>query len=70
MNRDYLFEVGLPEYLALDLQRVKDNDWSDSLYDCYLEELWGSINSAFYDETITPEQADYLRDKYYFSNLR
>lgn len=65
-----LFEVGLPKYLDESVQRVKNNDWSDTLYDCYLEDLWGSINSAFYDETITQEQADYLREKYYFSNLR
>lgn len=66
----HLYEVGLPGYLQEDLDRVKANSWESSgLYDCYLDELYGSINGALYSNEITEEQAVYLRDKYFFGNL-
>lgn len=34
------------------------------IWDCLWGELYGSINSAQWDNVITKEQADYLRDKY------
>ena len=68
---EYLYEVGLPKYLQEDLDRVKKYSWDTStLYDCYLDELYGSINSALYGDEITDEQAVYLRDKYFFGNLQ
>ena len=39
----------------------------DIYYDKYMDEVYGSINSALYSNEITKEQADYLRDKYYFN---
>ena len=69
-NLKYLYEVGLPKYLQEDLDRVKNNSQETStLYDCCLDELYGSINSALYGHEITEEQAIYLRDKYFFGNL-
>lgn len=69
-NKDYLFEFGLPGYLQHDLDEVKKHTHGDSFYDCYLNELYGSINSAFVDEEISEECATYLRNKYYFGNLK
>ena len=37
---------------------------TDIFWDCLWGELYGSINSAQWDNVITKEQADYLRDKY------
>lgn len=67
---DDLFEYGLPKYLENDLNMVKTHSWEDSLFDCYLEELYASINSAYTDERISEECANYLRNKYYFDNLK
>ncbi len=69
-EKNELFEYGLPKYLEEDLNMVKGHTWKDSLFDCYLGELYGSINSAYTDDLISKECADYLRDKYYFSNLK
>ena len=37
---------------------------NSTLLDCLWGEVYGSINSAFYDNEISEEQADYLRKKY------
>lgn len=62
-----LYEVGLPTYLQHDIDQFKKGiEENDSLLDCYFGELYGSINSAYYSDEITKEQADYLRYKYLF----
>lgn len=62
------FEVNLPPYLKKDLDAlVQAKERNDPFYDKYSDEVYGSINSALYSYEITKEQADYLRNKYYFS---
>ena len=57
----------LPEYLRHDIEMVEKYDRNTStVYDCYLCELWGSINSC---GTISPAEAEELRQKYYWKNL-
>lgn len=65
-EREKSYEYGLPEYLQKDLDRYKEalTNGSD-LLDCLWGELYGSINDAeITDGVITPEHADYLRQKY------
>lgn len=64
--RERSYEYGLPDYLQEDLDAYKKGlaDGSD-LLDCLWGELYGSINMAqISDGAITPEHADYLRQKY------
>lgn len=71
-KRECSFEYGLPEYLQHDLDAYKEGLKSNSdLLDCLWGELYGSINSAeISDGIITPEQADYLRQKYLWKGER
>ena len=64
--RERSYEYGLPSYLQYDLDVYKDAISNNStLIDCYWGELYGSINmAAISDGLITPEHADYLRQKY------
>lgn len=64
--RERSYEYGLPSYLQYDLDVYKDAISNNStLIDCYWGELYGSINMAeISDGLITPEHADYLRQKY------
>lgn len=64
--RERSFECGLPGYLQHDLDAYKEGlKNSSSLMDCLWGELYGSINSAQIDDgAITPEHADYLRNKF------
>ncbi|WP_177162410.1 hypothetical protein [uncultured Fusobacterium sp.] len=60
----------LPEYLKNDIEMVeKYSNATISIYDCYLDELWGSINSCLADGKITPVEAEELRQKFYWKNL-
>lgn len=62
-----ILEKCLPEYLKRDLENLKDGQKNNSRYiDCLLNELQGSINSAFIDGDITEEQCDYLYRKYIY----
>lgn len=62
-----ILEKCLPEYLKRDLENLKDGLKNNSRYiDCLLNELQGSINSAFIDGDITEEQCDYLYRKYIY----
>lgn len=65
-ERERAYECGLPEYLQHDLDAYKDGlKNGSSLMDCLWGELYGSINCAQIDDgAITPEHADYLRQKY------
>ena len=62
------YEYGLPEYLQHDLDAYKKGlKVHSSLLDCLWGELYGSINMAEVSEgEITPEHADYLRQKYLY----
>ncbi len=66
------YECGLPEYLQHDLDAFKDGIKNKSdLLDCLWGELYGSINVAeISDGIITPEHADYLRQKYLWKAWR
>jgi hypothetical protein len=66
LAKERSYEYGLPSYLQHDLDAYKDAvSKNSSLIDCYWGELYGSINMAeISDGLITPEHADYLRQKY------
>lgn len=65
-NKKY-FEVNIPPFLQRDIDAlVAAKERDDPFYDKYSDEVYGSINSALYSYEITKEQADYLRNKYYF----
>lgn len=65
-ERERTYEQGLPEYLQHDLDAYKDGLKKGVSYlDCLWGELYGSINIAQIDDgAITPEHAEYLRQKY------
>lgn len=69
-EQERAYECGLPEYLQHDLDAYKEGlKNGSSLMDCLWGELYGSINSAEIDDgAITPEHADYLRNKYLWGN--
>ena len=66
--REKSYEYGLPEYLQQDLDAFKEGlKKGSSLIDCLWGELYGSINMAeISDGAITPEHADYLRQKFWW----
>ena len=58
-------EIYLPRYLKNDIAALEEGIKNNSsLLDCLYDEVQGSINSAYYDNQITENQADYLRGKY------
>lgn len=60
-------EVNLPEFLQSDIDKLIKGKLENSLsIDCLYNEVQGSINTAFYGDEITEEQAHYLRQKYVF----
>lgn len=65
-EREHLYEHELSVYLQHDLDAFKDGlENGSTLMDCLWGELYGSINIAqINDNAITPEHADYLRQKY------
>lgn len=69
-QREHSYEYGLPDYLQHDLDTYKEGLKTHSpLLDCYWGELYGSINIAeISDGLITPEHADYLRQKFLWRN--
>lgn len=68
---DEKFIKTLPLYLQNDINNLVSElkKEKSTILDCLFEELYGSINSAYYDNEITKEEADYLRNKYYFNIL-
>ncbi len=64
--RERSYEYGLPSYLQHDLDAFKEGlKHGSTLMDCLWGELYGSINIAQINEgAITPEHADYLRNKF------
>lgn len=60
-----LFELAMPQYLKNDIDALKEGlRIKSTLLDCLWGEVYGSINSAFYDNEISEEEAAYLRKKY------
>lgn len=65
-----VLEKCLPKYLEEDLKRLKDGIKNKSKHlDCLINELQGSVNSAWVDGDITEEQCDYLYKKYIHGGL-
>lgn len=63
--KEEIFEKCLPKYLEEDLKKLKEGIKNNVSYlDCLIDELQGSVNSAFVDGDITEEQCDYLYKKY------
>lgn len=63
-----ILEKCLPKYLEEDLKRLKEGIKNNVKYlDCLINELQGSINSAFVDGDITERQCDYLYKKYVYA---
>lgn len=63
------WEEQLPQYLKHDIENVEKYSFKTStVYDCYLNEVYGSINACQWDGVISIEQADYLRKKYWEGN--
>lgn len=69
-ERERSYEYGLPEYLQHDLDAYKHGlKYGSNVMDCLWGELYGSINAAQIDDgAITPEHAEYLRQKYLWGN--
>lgn len=65
-----LKEKCLPKYLLHDIEEYLKNkdDPTCTVIDCLLDEIYGSINSALYSGEITQEMAEYLREKYLYSD--
>ncbi len=65
MKEEKYLEKCLPSYLKKDLDNLKDGIKNNVSYlDCLINELQGSINSAWVDGDITEEQCDYLYKEY------
>ena len=63
-NKEIL-EKCLPSYIENDLKNLKDGIKNNVSYlDCLINELQGSVNSAFVNGDISEEQCDYLYEKY------
>lgn len=71
-KRERSYEYGLPDYLQHDLDAYKEGlKTKSALLDCLWGELYGSINMAeISDGVITPEHAEYLRQKYLWKGAR
>ena len=71
-ERERSYEYNLPGYLQHDLDAYKNGlKNNSSLLDCLWGELYGSINAAeISDGAISPEHADYLRQKYLWIGAR
>lgn len=64
VNKEYL-KAELPEFLQNDIDALVEGRKNQVSYiDCLEGEVYGSINGAYYDGSITNEQAAYLRKKY------
>ena len=60
-----ILEKCLPPYLKNDLNNLKEGLKNNVSYiDCLIDELQGSVNSAWVDGDISEEQCDYLYRKY------
>lgn len=58
-------EEDLPIYLKNDIENLKKGIEENVLYvDCLINEVQGSVNSAWVDGAITEEQCDFIYKKY------
>ena len=66
-----ILEKCLPTYLENDLKNLKEGIKNKVKYlDCLINELQGSVNSAFVDGDITEEQCDYFYRKYIYGDRK
>ena len=69
-DKEEILEKCLPIYLEEDLKKLKEGIKNKVSYlDCLINELQGSVNSAFVDGDITEEQCDYFYRKYIYGGL-
>ena len=64
-----LKEKCLPEYLLHDIKeylKYKDDE-NCTFIDCLKDEIYGSINGAYWDNEIDEDMANYLRNKYLYN---
>ena len=65
-----ILEKCLPKYLENDLKNLKEGVKNKVSYlDCLIDELQGSVNSAWVDGDITEEQCDYFYRKNIYGGL-
>lgn len=65
-----ILEKCLPKYLENDLKNLKEGIKNKVSYlDCLIDELQGSVNSAWVDGDITEEQCDYFYRKNIYGGL-
>ena len=65
-----ILEKCLPTYLENDLKNLKEGIKNKVKYlDCLINELQGSVNSAFVDGDITEEKCDYFYRKNIYGGL-
>ena len=65
-----ILEKCLPKYLEDDLKNLKEGIKNKVSYlDCLIDELQGSVNSAWVDGDITEEQCDYFYRKNIYGGL-
>ena len=63
--KEELLEKNLPTYLENDIKNLKEGIKNKVSYiDCLINEVQGSVNSAYVDGNISEEQCDYLYKKY------
>lgn len=59
-------EMGRPQFLVNDMIALSEGYKNHApAWDCLYYEVQSSINSAYYNNEITEEQADFLRIKYW-----
>ena len=65
-----ILEKCLPKYLENDLINLKEGIKNKVSYlDCLINELQGSVNSAYVDGDISEEQCDYFYRKYIYGGI-
>ena len=68
--KEEILEKCLPKYLENDLKNLKEGIKNKVSYlDCLIDELQGSVNSAWVDGDITEEQCDYFYRKNIYGGL-
>ena len=63
--KEEILEKCLPKYLEDDIKALKEGIKNKVLHvDCLINEVQGSVSSAFVDGIITEKQCDYIYKKY------
>jgi len=63
-------DFDIPKYLSKDIEVFCVAVRSGKLYDCEMCEVYGSINMAMSSGEITVEQADMIRNYYWYGGWR